>query len=705
MRLRLVALALVLALAGESTAAFAQAPRVPTSRPTSRKPKPKLKKPPPGQQRKKFLGLVGLGVAKRLLESPSTSERQRGLERLGSVGTPGALELLAKAIEPGGAAKTSEERVVAVRALAARANHPDVRLALVRALAGVGSSASAESAELERMVRETAALALARSQSPESLELLGKALRQEGPVAEAAALGLEAHPPASIAPVLEARGAPTKTLVRLLGRLGDQRAFHALRAAVKRGAPEVRAEAAVALTALGDFETVELARHWLGPDAAPAMRVAAARILSMARARGADQAIAGLLAEDEHYAAGLELALDAAMPGLIAALERALGAHPDDAGVIFAAIGRAGGREAAAALARQLSHASHGSLAAYALALAPGDAATDALETALSAGAPGVRRNAARALVLRRHALRQSASGLDAELERLLGSSDPADRAAGAWGRALGSESAAIALIASADPDVARAAARQAFSPALSRAAAARLVTEKVPALRNALATCLGDPAAASEVPTPVLVELIDEAGAATPIAAQALASRDTRDLRQRIEPLLGSADALVRASVALGLAESREPSAVGLLERAYRFETNPAVRHAIVASLSRRRERSRSRVLSLAADLDGDRAVREAARVALAGHRVPVLARGRGTLWMSLVKNDPGAPLEHDAQLWTSLGVVLPLAADPDGAVTAFGLPSGPVQLRLAARARSDKASVDHDPGRTRAP
>jgi hypothetical protein len=706
-RLRFVAVALVLALTGETTAAFAQAPRPPIPRPTSRppKPKPKLKKPPPGQQRKKILGLVGVGVAKRLLESSSTAERQRGLERLGSVGTPSALELLAKAIEPGGAAKTSEERLVAVRALAQRANHPDVRLALVRALAGVGASSSAESADLERMVRETAALALARSANPESLELLGKALRQEGPVAEAAALGLEAHPPAGIAPVLEARGAATRTLARLLGRLGDQRAFHTLRAAVKRGAPEVRAEAAVALTALGDFETVALARHWLGPDAAPAMRVAAAKILSMARASGADQAIAGLLAEDEHYAAGLELALDAALPGLVAPLGRALAAHPDDAGPILAAIGRAGGSEAAALLARQLSSSAHGSLAAYALALAPGDAATDALETALAAPDPVVRRNAARAAVMRVRGLRQSVSGLDAALERLLGSSDASDRAAGAWGRALLSEGAGTTLIASADADVVRAVARQAFSPGLARAAAVRLATEKDVALRSALGASLASPAAAREVPTPVLVELVDEAGAATPIAAQALAARDSQDLRQRIEPLLGSADALVRASVALGLADSREPSAVGLLERAYRFETSSMVRHAIVAALSRRRERSRSRVLSLAADLDGDRAVREAARVALAGHRVPALASGRGTLWVSLVKNDPGSALEHDAQVATSLGVVLPLAPDPDGAVTAFGLPSGPVRLRLAARARSDKASVDHDRGRTRAP
>jgi hypothetical protein len=704
---RLAVAALALAFLGGTPPALAQVPHAHPPRPIPRqpKPKPKLKKPAPGEKRKPLMGLVGLGVAKRLLESSNTAERQRGLERLGSVGTSGALEILTKSIEPGGAAKTSEERLIAVRALAARTDNADVRLALVRALAGVGAASGAESAELERLVRETAALALARSGRRESLELLSKALRQEGPVAEAAAIGLEAHPPADIAPLLESRGAPTLTFVRLLGRLGDQRAFHALRQVVKRGAPEVRAQAAVALTELGDFETVELARHWLGADAAPSMRIAAARILSMARAPGADKAIAGLLADDEHYAAGLELALDAALPGLVAPLERLLRAHAEDAGTILAAIGRSGGTAASEALVRQLPSPTHGALAAYALALTPGDAAEAAIERALAAEAPTVRRNAARAAVLRRRALSQSVSGTDAALERLLASADPSDRAAGAWGRALLDESAARALIGSKDPHVARAVARQAFSPALARTAAARLAKDGGGELRSALASSLAVPRAASEVPTAVLIALVDDAGAATPIAAQALAARDSLELRQRIEPLLGSADALVRASVALGLAESREPSAVGLLERAYRFEVNTGVRHAIVVSLSRRRERSRSRLLSLAAHLDGDRGVREAARVALSGHRLPLLARGRGTLWLSLVQNEPGAALEHDAQVATSVGAVLPLGADPDGAVTVFGLPPGPVRLRLAARARSDKASDEHGPSRARAP
>jgi hypothetical protein len=430
------------------------------------------------------------------------------------------------------------------------------------------------------------------------------------------------------------------------------------------------------------------------------MRMAAARILSMARAPGADKAISALIADDDRYAAGLELALDAALPGVVPALEKALRTHPEDAGRILAAIGRAGGDRAADALSREVSKPTHGALAAYALALAPGDAPGDAIERLLASESATVRRHAARASVLRQRALGQSVSGIDATLERLLASSDAADRAAGAWGRAVLDPGAARTLLASKDPDIVRATARQAFLPALAETAAQRLAGEKDPALAGALATSLAQPSAADDVPTSVLVTLVDEAGAATPIAAQALAMRDSQELRQRIEPLLGSADALVRASVALGLSESKEPSAVGLLERAYRFEVSPGVRHAIVTSLSRRRERSRLRALSLAADLDGDRTAREAARLALSGHRLPLLGRGHGTLWLSLVQNEPGTAIEHAAELATTPGVVLPLGADPDGAVTVHGLAPGPVQLRLAAAARSGKASVEHGRG-----
>jgi cellulose synthase operon protein C len=688
-----------LALVASSLPAAAQ-PRVRPVPPsgTRTKPPPKIKQQVPADAVTKLSARVGVGVARRLLETSGPSaDRWRAFERLGAIGTPSALELLSKSLEPGGAAKSSEERLVAVRALARHAKHPDVRLSLVRVLAGVGAATSAESAQLEQLVRETAALALARSGSREAIELLGKSLRQEGPVAQAAAIGLEAHPPREIAPIIEARGAPTLTLVQLLGRLGDQRSFHGLRRIVKRGSPEVRAEAAVALTRLGDFETVAVARHWIEHDPSPALRLAAARILTMARDPGADAAISTLLREAGARSAALELALDAASPGLVAALERQLASHSQDADLILGAIGRAGGSRAAGVLARQLETPSHGATAAYALALCSGDPASDALERALTASSPLVRRNAARAGVLRRAALGDSVSGLEDALERLLKSTLAADRAAGAWGLAALDHDQARKLVQSSDPEVARAAARQAFVPAVAPAAARRLAREADAPTRTALAAGLAVPAAADEVPTSVLLALLDGGDAATPIAARALAARDTQELRPRVELLLASADPLVRASAALGLADSRQPSAIGLLEQSYRFETDPDVRHAVVSALSRRKERTGRRTLTLAAELDGDRRVREAARLALSGHRLSRLGSGTGTLWVALIPNQAGALVSgHAAELSTPGGLVLPLAADPDGAISLAGLPAGPVRLRLAAAGASGKASSE---------
>jgi len=152
---------------------------------------------------------LGIRSAERLLRSELSSDRERALERLGSVGTTRALELLARALEPGGGAQSPRERLIAVRALAPSAREAEVRLALLRVMSGASVQGAGEAADpLERQVRETAALALARSGTPEAIEALGKALRQEGALAEAAALAIEAHPPADVTPLITARGAP-----------------------------------------------------------------------------------------------------------------------------------------------------------------------------------------------------------------------------------------------------------------------------------------------------------------------------------------------------------------------------------------------------------------------------------------------------------------------------------------------------------------
>ncbi len=634
---------------------------------------------------------LGLANAQRLLKSTEKDDRIRGLERLGSVGTAPALELLQKSIEPGGAARNYEERLTAVRALSSHTEKPEVRLALARAMTGSSASNGDEAGEL--MVQKSAALALAHSGSKEAVELLGKALRQEGPMAEAASEALLAHPPRDLSPLLRARGAPTPALVSLFERLGDQRSFEVLRGFVKYGAPEIKSAAAVALTRHGDLETVALARHWLETEKdEPKLRRAAAEILSLSHAPDAPKAVLGLLDVEVTKPDGLDLALSSPDRSLVSALSQAL-EKSDAAGApaYLAAIGRAGGPDAARILAAALSNPDRGAAAAHALALSYGDDAHDVIERALRS--PGTRKNAARAAVIRKVALSDGVSGLDEALDQLLGSEDPAERAAGAWGHATLDTGRAKKLLARKDLVTVRAAARAAFQEKLAPVAAARLARETDSVTRQALASALCTKAGADHVPTQTLITLIEDGGAAAPIAAMALASRDSPEERPQIELLLKSGDPLVRAHTALGLGSSREASAVGLLWTAYRFEQVAEARYAAIVALSQRPELARKRFLTLAADLDADGRVREAARTALTGARLTALPSGSGTFWLMLVQSDGKGASGQAATLGVLAGVALPVVADPDGAVTVTGLPPGPVSLRLAPAADESNA------------
>lgn len=653
--------------------------------------------PPPIPEAHVSLGMLsthlGVAVALRELDSSNATERRLGIERLGAVGSPRAIDVLVNLLTSGHIALDSRDLLVAVRALAPHAAVPEARQALVRLMGRLSGNGSDRTDPLLTWVRQSAAAALAASGTQSALQALGEALRQNGPAAHAALSGLLAHPPRDLSPVLQARGMPTVTLVHALERLGDQRAFATLRSIVRRAAPRVRAEAAVALTELGDLETVPLARYWLAHEVPTVERVAAARILALAHAPGAATAIGSLLSSSASRRAGIELALRAPHPELVNKLA-ALLEHADENDVprILGAIGRAGGAPAARVLERQLARPKRAAEAAYAIALAPGRAARDAIERAL--GAPATRRNAVRAAVMRHVALGDDVSGLDDALAHLLASSAEADRAAAAWAEAVLDPSRRVELLRARDPWLVRAAARAAVDARSARVAADRLSIEKDPATQNALAIALAYRSARDRVPTARLLELIDDGGAGTPLAALALAARDDATLRPRIRSLLASGDPLVRAATALGLGSSAEPSAVGMLENAYRFEPDADVRRAIVVALSQSDRHART--LRLAAELDGAQAVREAARRALAGEALDVRASGSSTFWMSLVQNAPAAgPTRRVSSvvLVSPGGFALPLVADPDGLITAARLERGSVRLRLASGGDSGKA------------
>jgi HEAT repeat protein len=652
--------------------------------------------PPPLPVPHVSLGLLsshlGVSVAVRELDSGDVTARRIGIERLGAIGSPRALDTLVGLLASG-VSLDSRDLLVAVRALAPHAAVPEARQALVRLMGHQSGSGGDRADPLLTWVRQSAAAALAASHTRPALEALGEALRQNGPAAEAALEGLLAHPPRDLEPVLEARGMPSVTFVRALARLGDQRAFATLRTIVRGASPRVRAEAAVALTELGDLETVALARYWLAHDASTPERVAAARILALTHAPGAAAAIGSLLASEATERAGLELALSAPQPELVDKLE-ALLAHADEDDVprILGAIGRAGGPRAAQVLERELAQPRRAAAAAYVLALDPDRAAREVLEHAL--GVSATARTAACAAVVRHVALDDDVGGLRDALERLLASHAEADRAAGAWGQAVLDPARRVELLGARDPWLVRAAARAALDARSAGAAAARLSAEKDPTTRAALAIALVHRSAQDRVPTARLLELIDDGGAATPIAVLALAARDDATLRPRIRSLLASGDPLLRAEAALGLGASAEASAVGLLEDAYRFEPSPSVRHAIIVALSQSDRRSPT--LRLAAELDGSEAVREAARRVLAGQGLRALETGSSTFWMSLVENSPATDPTGRARsviLVAPGGLALPLVADPDGLVTVAGLGRGPVQLRLAPARDNGKA------------
>ncbi len=638
---------------------------------------------------------LGVDVAESLLSDSDSEQRQRGFERLGSIGTAQSLDLLLKVFETGGAARSARDRLVAVRALSAHASVPAVRDFLVRIMVGVASNPG-HSEAIDGMIERAAALSLARAGDDASLSMLGKALRQSGHVAETASDALLAYPPRHLEPLVQGVRSPTRTLAQTLGALGDPGAIPALREIVRSAPHDVRPEAALALAKLGVVETVELARHWLKQEQEPAFRAAAARILLQFHSPDAGAAIATLLGDERTRAAGLELANEAALPELAAPLLKgAKNAAPGEQSAWFAALGRVSTREAFSFLGGALGTRDTSSAAALALALSPDARAEAELERGLSNA--GSRRAALRASLVRQVALDRTPSGSSSALRELSGSRDASDRALFVQLSALSSPARGAELVSHASPVELRALSRLAQVPEIAQALADRLAVEPNPALREALAACLSSLSAAERVPSNVLLDLLEARGLAAPLAARALGARDSRVLRPKIETLLESDDPLLRSHAALGLAESTDGSALGVLARAYRFESDPSVRLAIVRGLGTRHEAARLRVLELARTQDAAPEVRLAAARALTGSTVNARNGGPQTAWLEL-RLSGGEPtadaVTRGALLIGADGLALPAFADPDGVLLLPALPSGPFELRLAAPTRTDDSA-----------
>lgn len=627
-----------------------------------------------------MLNELGAPAAERLLASDASRERMRGLQRLSALGTPRAIELLARALDPGGAARGADEHLAAVRALAPHAKLPEARAALVRALSS--PRVEVDAGPLSEWVQAASALALAQTQDAVALAALGRALRKPGHAAELTKQALLANPPLELAPLLRAPGAPTKELCETLGALGDLRAEVFLRDVVRRGAPDARAAAALALLRFGSTEVVELARHWLRSEHQPVLVAAAVEILTRRGTRDAAVALSELSGTDatRELAIGLLLQTDG---GVQAPAVLSMDLAGQRAPALLELFARGGGW-GVPRIELALQSPDTAGLAIYALSRSPSGVARARLERALTE--PRLHSFALRGLALRYTRLGETSEALNQALQASRGATLPVDRAAVAFARALVEPASLVHSLHSKDAYVVRAVARLAFQGSAAKAAVRRLLNERDPSLRVALAIGLADAEAAELAPTPLLLELSHGAGPASLLAATALSARKDADLQPLVRELLSQGDPWLRAHTLLGLSRARDADALGLIENAYRFEPDATVRHAAVVALSRRPEKVKLRTLTLAAELDASRAVREAAKLALSGRALREGVGGPETLWLELAKN-PGlsAAALPAAQVRAGSGLAFPLLADPDGVVVLAGMDSAALEVRLA--------------------
>jgi HEAT repeat protein len=641
-----------------------------------------------GPKRSSLLGRFGLEPRLRLLEDTSAEVRIRGIKRLARVGTPAALQALVDFALRRAGRVTPREWLTLVRGLSAHVDHAPSRQLLTSLIVqSTGARSAPVDDPLRALVRDSAALALALDGGDAALGALGQALRTEGAAAEAALRALVAHPPERLPPLLDAPGQPTPLLARWLGQSGDPGAGERLRQFVRSGSVGVRAEAALALTRLGDDETPELAERWLGHPL-PELRAAALEILVLRK----DPRALGPLGErlrqgplDDELGRLMLLFPDPALEAaLLARLERA-----DAAGTpwLWAVLGRMGGERAATRLARALATAD-GVYAAHALYRMPGSAGQRALEQTLEHDPRSLL--GLRAASARSYAHGDDFKDLTGQLARLETSGDPSSRALGAWGRSLLDPDAARAALESGDEARTLAAARNAllFDEKLAARAAVLMAATKSERIRAALGSALAWRSGRDAVSSHDLLGYAESIPALAPLALRALAERSDPQLEPVLERHLNDPDPVLRAHVARGLGDSADPSASGRLIARYEFEPDPTVRHAIVSGLAGRPGRLVQKALELAATLDPSAPVREAARRSARGERQGDPEPQRELCWIELAATRSEARTDAAALLVVGPGLALPVFPDPDGMLIVAGVSTETAELRFPAPA-----------------
>ncbi|MEO8182786.1 MAG: HEAT repeat domain-containing protein [Deltaproteobacteria bacterium] len=650
-------------------------------------------------------GRFGIEHLVSALKAPRLEERLAGIQRLAGLGTRPALHRLVSFALERRAQLGAREWLTLARALAPRAAEEETRVLLAALLnqRAAEPSGPAEAALLS-LARGTAALALAASRSEPAVRVLGAALRSGGAAAALARDALLEYPPTDLEALLAAPAEPSVDLARWLGALGDQRAFHPLRAWVRGESAEVRAAAAVALTELGQLETVPLARQWLTSGVPVLVRAAAeiARLTQQPEAGGLlRQELANEQERSERLRRGLEFPSAELLPLALGA--RAWG---PDAASAWTLLGRIGGAQATLQLETGLARPESAFAAAHALSRLPGRGAHAVLTRALAAkvALPVTTRAAALRVAL----WHEQFESLPARLAELQSSKRANERAAGAWAASLLGTPAALAELASGDAARIEAVADNAlwFDDSVLLVAA-RLLARAAPGrTRDAFSFALLRPIGRAAVRSSLLEALVLEGGAAAPLALRTLASRDEPRFIAFCAAYVSHPDPVLRAHVARGLGESARASAVGPLARRFELETDETVRQAIVWALSGRRGPTVQRTLQLAASLDPSARVRAAARLALGGMALGDPPPSNEFLWAELLsESEPSEPkaalaapvgavslavaLPAPAQagepglLHVVPGLALPVFADAAGLLVVAGVSVHPLALR----------------------
>jgi hypothetical protein len=711
------AAALVFAAVSAMTVAADAQPRRPIPRPPV-KPEPTTPSATSTAGSSFVRSHVGTDYAIKLIRSNDLDERIRGIQRFAAIGTSDAITQLVQQIESFPPLKgdsralvelaralsrfTDQERARAGLLLVVNAPSQSLTGALPRPR-GTDALSLEEGDPIARaeLARQMAAIALARSGNDRALESLYGAARSSGASgANAAIVALSLFPPKDPGFFGTTGSSLSADAVRMLGRLGDLRALDVLHAASRSSDVGVRGAAIVALAELGDERAIGLARTAIAESDAR-LRAAAGEALVVLSAPERYKAVTALVSDDATTAIGVRLAERVHHPEITKLLLARATTHPDLELRIAAirALGRSSDDGAAKALVvpQLLGDNNLQYHAALALARSPAPSAGP-LCAALAAGnkrSLGVRAYLVRVLV-RGDSERIGAA--DSVVDQMARSADGKDRALGAFGRIALGEANVTDYIADKDARVRRAAAMAVLhnpTKSAQRALVSAFLAEKDPSTRQVLAIGLygGDPE--DSITTTTLVDRAESGGADAALATFALARRADEDNARKVGQLLGARDAVLRTHAARGLGVAHLSDATGRLANAYAYETDTDVRRALIGALAARTKDAnaplRKQTLELAASLDPDGPVRQAAKRALDGVTTPFApSANTEVVWLRVTAENGGPPPAGDpyvGSLVRSDGLAVPLAFDDEGYVLVPGVPPGDARLVLAPR------------------